>query len=80
LTFDVGLNPVSVITTLLKEKTDRGVKVTVTLVGAPTVLTAATAGTTRNNIPIIAGNVPDAVVSRTLPAAKVAAAIEFDCP
>jgi len=52
-TFGVGLNPVSVITTLEKAKTDRGVKVTITLVGAPIVLTAATAGVTEIDIPII---------------------------
>jgi len=74
----VDVNPVRVTTTLLKFATLVGVKVTVTGAGVVPA-TAFTIVTPKEpKLGVIATNVPDAVVSRTLPPAKVAAAIVVD--
>jgi len=76
----VDVNPVRVTTTLLKLATLVGVKVTVTAVGVVPATALANVTPKEPKLGVIATNVPIAVVSRTLLAAKVAAAIEFDCP
>jgi len=74
----VDLNPVRVTTTLLKLATLVGVKVTVTAAGVVPAIALANVTPKDLNDGVIASNDPDSVMSRTIPAAKVAAAIVVD--